>query len=53
MCNLKLEDKIVFDYLKNVYMAILFKDVVSRHSIRNVAFLERLTLYIADNIGNN
>ena len=49
--NLPLENNIIYDYLKNVYSAILFKDVVSRHSIRNVSFLEKLTLYVADNIG--
>jgi len=49
--NLPLEKNVIYDYLKNVYSAILLKDVVSRHSIRNVSFLERLTLFIADNIG--
>ncbi len=49
--NLPLEKKVIYDYLKNVYSAILLKDVVSRHSIRNISFLERLTLYVADNIG--
>lgn len=49
--NLPLEKNVIYDYLKNVYSAILLKDVVSRHSIRNVSFLERLTIYIADNIG--
>ncbi|NOX16991.1 MAG: ATP-binding protein [Chlorobi bacterium] len=49
--NLQLENRVIYDYLKNVYSAILFKDVVLRHNIRNVAFLERLTFYLADNIG--
>ncbi len=52
LINLKLEDDIVFDYLKNIYNTILFKDVVKRHGIRNIAFLERLTLYLADNAGS-
>ncbi len=50
--NLKLEDDIVYDYLKNIYNTILFKDVVKRHRIRNIAFLERLTIYLADNAGS-
>lgn len=50
--NLSLQDRIVFDYLKNIYHAILFKDVVARFDIRNAALLERLSLYVADNIGN-
>ena len=52
LIHLKLEDDIVFDYLKNIYNTILFKDVVKRHGIRNIAFLERLTLYLADNTGS-
>ncbi len=51
LINLKLEDNIVFDYLKNIYAAILFKDVVARYNIRNISFLEQLIRYIADNIG--
>jgi len=52
LINLKLKDDIVYDYLKNIYNTILFKDVVKRHRIRNIAFLERLTIYLADNAGS-
>ncbi len=51
LINLKLKDDIVYDYLKNIYNTILFKDVVKKHRIRNIAFLERLTIYLADNAG--
>lgn len=50
--NLKLEDDLVFDYLKGVYNSILYKDVVERAGVRNAAFLERLAEYLADNIGS-
>ena len=40
-----------YGYLENVYAAILFKDVVARYNVRNVSFLERLTHYVANNIG--
>ncbi len=50
--NLSLEDDIIFDYLKNIYKTILLKDVVARNNIRNVAFLENLSEYIAENTGN-
>lgn len=50
--HLALEDEIVFDYLINIYNTILLKDIVARHSIRNVDFLERLVEFLADNIGN-
>ncbi len=52
LVNLELKDELVFDYLRNIYAAILFKDVVARHSIRNISLLESLVRYIADNIGN-
>lgn len=50
--NLPLEEDIIFEYLRNVYSTILLKDVVSRESIRNVAFLENLAAYLADNTGS-
>ncbi len=50
--NLSLTDSIAFEYLKNIYTTILFKDVVARFNVRHVSFLERLTRYVADNIGN-
>ena len=52
LIHLKLEDEIVFDYLKNIYNSIILKDVVARHNIRNVNFLDRLVLFLADNTGS-
>ena len=52
LVNLELTDEIVFDYLKNVYNTILLKDVVARHNIRNVNFLNSLAEYLADNTGS-
>lgn len=51
LINLELKERIVFDYLKNIYAAILYKDVVARYNIRNASFLEKLTHFVADNIG--
>ncbi|MDE5772910.1 MAG: ATP-binding protein [Muribaculaceae bacterium] len=39
------------EYLSGVTDAIVFRDVVSRHSLRNSDFLGRLLLFLADNIG--
>ena len=39
------------EYLSGIADAVVFRDVVSRHSIRNTYFLRRLLLYLADNIG--
>jgi len=52
LINLEMNDEIVYDYLKSINNTILFKDVVARYSIRNVAFLERLVEYVADNVGS-
>jgi len=49
--NLDLTDDIVFDYLRNISQAILFKDIISRYNIRNVEFLERLVTFIAKQTG--
>ncbi len=50
--NLELSENQSFEYLKNVYSSILLKDVVVRGKIRNVAFLENLVAYLADNVGS-
>jgi uncharacterized protein len=50
--NLVLEDAIVFEYLKNIYNTIVYRDIIHRFSIRNVVFLEQLTLFLAGNIGS-
>ncbi|MBI2415390.1 MAG: ATP-binding protein [Candidatus Kerfeldbacteria bacterium] len=50
--NLELTDEVVYDYLKNIYNTILLKDVVARFGVRNINFLERLVVYLADNIGS-
>ena len=52
LIHLELEDEIVFGYLKSIFNSIILKDVVARHNIRNVNFLERLVRYLADNVGN-
>lgn len=39
------------DYLRDIYNTILLKDVILRNSIRNVAFIENLTTFLADNTG--
>ena len=50
--NLELSENQSSEYLKNVYSTILLKDVVAREKIRNVAFLENLVVYLADNVGS-
>ena len=52
LCHLPLDDTVTFDYLRNVVDAILLKDIVARYDIRNVSFLQRLTRFLADNVGS-
>ncbi len=39
------------EYTEGVTNAIVFRDIVTRHSVRNTDFLQRLLLFLADNIG--
>lgn len=39
------------EYVEGVRDAVVYRDVVTRHSIRNNDFLQRLMLYLADNVG--
>lgn len=39
------------DYLSGVFHTIMLKDVIERHTIRNVAFLNNLIVFMADTVG--
>ena len=52
LINLELQDTIVFEYLKNIYGSIVYRDIINRYSIRNVAFLEQLVLFLAAHTGS-
>jgi uncharacterized protein len=52
LINLRLADDIVFEYLKNIYNTIVYRDVVMRHRLRSTWFLEQLIRYLADNTGS-
>jgi len=52
LINLNLSDDIVFEYLKNIYTTIVFRDVIARYNLRNINFLERLVKFLADNMGS-
>lgn len=50
--NLPLQDEVVFEYLKNIYATIVYRDIINRYSVRNVLFLEQLVLFLAGNTGS-
>lgn len=50
--HLRLEDDIAFEYLHTVAQTAILKDVVTRHAVRSPDLLERLVLFLADNVGS-
>lgn len=42
------DDDQVWDYLRSVFNTVVLKDIVERHNIRNIPFLNSLTAYLAD-----
>ncbi len=50
--NLPLKEDIVFEYLRNIFTTIIYKDVIARHKIRNTNILENLVRFLANNVGN-
>ncbi|MEX2485034.1 MAG: ATP-binding protein [Brumimicrobium sp.] len=52
LIHLELEDEIIFDYLKNIYSTIVYRDIINRYSVRNTPFLEKLVLFLASNTGS-
>jgi predicted AAA+ superfamily ATPase len=50
--HLELSDSIVFEYLKNIYHSIVYRDIINRYEIRNVPFLEHLVQFTTDNVGS-
>lgn len=52
LVNLSKSRDVTFEYLRNIYSTILLKDIVARLSVRNIALLESLVSFLADNIGS-
>lgn len=50
--NLSPEKEVIFEYLRNIFSAIIYKDIIARYNIRNHHFLENLVKYLANNTGN-
>jgi uncharacterized protein len=50
--NLSPEKEVIFEYLRNIFSAIIYKDIIARYKIRNHHFLENLVKYLANNTGN-
>ena len=51
LVKMGLDEQDAREYQLDVYHTVLLKDVISRHKIRNVPFLENLVRFLADNAG--
>lgn len=52
LCNIPAEDvRTRTDYLGSIYDTIFVKDIISRKQVRNVAFIDNLARFVADNSG--
>lgn len=50
--HMETNDEVIYQYISSIVSTILLKDVVSRNNIRDIALLERITRFTADNCGN-
>ena len=46
------EENAVRSYIEGIYSTVLLKDVIARNRIRDTAILEKIILYLCDNLGN-
>lgn len=44
-------DDMIWEYMSGVFNTIMLKDIIERHKIRNIPFLNNLLTFIADAIG--
>lgn len=45
------DEEMVWEYLRSVFNTVMLKDVIERHKIRNIPFLNNLIAFLADKIG--
>jgi len=50
--KLHLNEEMTYEYLRNIYNTILYKDVISRYNIKKTRFMEDLVFFLADNTGS-
>ena len=45
------DDEQVWEYLRNIFNTVMLKDVIERHNIRNISFMNNLVAFLADTTG--
>ena len=49
----ELDETSALEYLKDIYQSIILKDIIARHSIRDIELLERVVTYLLANVANS
>ncbi len=49
----ELDENSALEYLKDIYQSIVLKDIIARHSIRDIELLERVVTYLLANVANS
>ena len=50
--QLPLSDEVIFNYLNSILNTILYRDIITRHKIRDASLFDKIVRYVFDNIGN-
>jgi len=50
--KLHLDREMTYEYLRNIYNTILYKDIIGRYNIKRTRFMEDLVFFLADNTGS-
>lgn len=50
--NLRDDEEVISEYLRNIFSTIIYKDIIARYEVRNHSFLESLVNFLASNTGN-
>ena len=50
--QLPFDDEVLFNYLNAILNTVLYKDVITRHKIRDASIFDKLVRYLFDNVGN-
>ncbi len=52
LINLPENEDVIYDYLRNIYAAILYKDIILRQKVRNPFILDNLVKFLAEHTGS-
>lgn len=52
LINLRNDEAVYYEYLRNIFNTIVLRDIIARYHIRNVSFLQDLIRLLADNLGS-